>query len=468
MGVIYQLFLAVFMNTATGSLIFLLWAIMKKWLMKVNPDLIYPLLCLVCAMYVFPIGYLIMQRVYQGGIRQPNGFMSIVFATTDVLAKAVIIFSIIWAGIVAVLLIYRFASYIRFQFLRRGNVPETEEGAEEMLGQICRKMNIPQGKIAIYRNDTVETPMIVCLRHPEILLPYGKEYTEQEMEILMSHELSHYKHKDLWMKILCVYIIIIHCFNPVAYFLLKQVNKWSECMADVTATDCIGGTRDYFHYILDLIPIEGGGLFNPLYTALGRSGKEIRGRVDFMKQYRETKKRGEKGTAIIVAVFVAATSVISFFAGVGITKLHNRVYKDTEIQAQEKKALVEDGLTEYYIDLEKFWNNTQNIIYDDSKMEGAVKQVQWEIEPNTVIITKTFKGQKDMPIWVSLSLEPQMGNYQIGIIDKENGIVRFVNAKRVLFHKFAIDSTGDYALFLRNCSNEKIVFWGGYSDLEID
>ena len=132
MGGIYQLFLAVFMNTATGSLIFLLWEIMKKWLMKVNPDLIYPLLRFVCAMYVFPIGYLIMQRVYQGGIRQPNGFMRIVFATTDVLAKAVIVFSIIWAGIVAVLLIYCFVSYIRFQFLRRGNVPETEVAGYEV------------------------------------------------------------------------------------------------------------------------------------------------------------------------------------------------------------------------------------------------------------------------------------------------------------------------------------------------
>lgn len=462
MGVIYQLFLAVFMNTATGSLIFLLWAIMKKWLMRVNPDLIYPLLCLVCAMYVFPIGYLIMQRVYQGGIRQPNGFMSIVFATTDVLAKAVIIFSIIWAGIVAVLLIYRFASYIRFQFLRRGNVPETEEGAEEMLGQICRKMNIPQGKIAIYRNDTVEMPMIVCLRHPEILLPYGKEYTEQEMEILMSHELSHYKHKDLWMKILCVYIIIIHCFNPVAYFLLKQVNKWSECMADVTATDCIGGTRDYFHYILDLIPIEGGGLFNPLYTALGRSGKEIRGRVDFMKQYRETKKRGEKGTAIIVAVFVAATSVISFFAGVGITKLHNRVYKDTEIQAQEKIVLAEDGIKEHYMDLKDFQDMNIKIIYDNSESSNITKEINWKLEPGSVCMTNTFEGKESVPILISVFFYSDVGNYQVGIIDRDKGLVRYIEAKSAVIHKFALDTTGNYTVFIKNCSNQKLAFSGGY------
>lgn len=467
MGVIYQLFLAVFMNTATGSLIFLLWAIMKKWLMKVNPDLIYPLLRFVCAMYVFPIGYLIMQRVYQGGIRQPNGFMRIVFATTDVLAKAVIIFSIIWAGIVAVLLIYRFVSYIRFQFLRRGNVPETEAGAEEMLGQICKKMNIPQGKIAIYRNDTVETPMIVCLRHPEILLPYGKEYTEQEMEILMSHELSHYKHKDLWMKIFCVYIIIIHCFNPMAYFLLKQVNKWSECMADVTATDCIGGIRDYFHYILDLIPIEGGGFFNPLYTALGRSGKEIKGRVDFMKQYRETKKRGEKGTAAIVAIFVIVTGIVSFWAGVEITKIHNRVYQNTEEQAQEKADLAVDGVTEYNMDLKEFQDKNKKIICDGNEIEDDIEQFRWEIEPDAVYVTNTFKVVKDVPICVLVFLSSYSGNYQMGIIDKNKGQVRYVDAQEVAIHKFAVDTTGKYALFVKNCSDQKILFRGGvsFSDL---
>ena len=285
MEVIYQLFLTFFINTATGSLLFLFWAVMRNWLLKINPDLIYPLLRFVCAMYVLPVGYLSMQSIYQGGIQQPKGIMRIVFAMTNVLARAIVVMSVIWISMVIILLIYRFTCYIHFQFLRRGNVPETEVAVEAMLERICREMNIPQGKMAIYRNDMVETPMIVRLRHPEILLPYGKAYTEPELQILMAHEISHYKHRDLWLKIFCVYIIIIHCFNPVVYFLLKQVDRWSEYMADVTATQYIGETHNYFRHIIDLVPTESDGLFNTLYTALGKSKKEIKGRVEFMKQY---------------------------------------------------------------------------------------------------------------------------------------------------------------------------------------
>ena len=166
---------------------------------------------------------------------------------------------------------------------------------------------------------------------------------------------------------------------------------------------------------------------------------------------------------------MAVTGIISFGAGVEVTKIHNRVYQNTEEQAQEKTILAEDDIMECYMDLEKFLDANPDIIYDNEESAKNTEQIIWEIEPNAVYVSEKFEVQENVPVWVSFSLNLDAGIYQVGMINESRGWVRYVDTKSALFqHKFVTDRTDDCALFVKNCSNEKIIFTGSYSYLYSD
>ena len=65
------------------------------------------------------------------------------------------------------------------------------------------------------------TPMAVGLIRTKICLPH-EEYSEQELEMILKHELIHWERKDLWYKFLLLLVRGIHWFNPFVWLMVKR------------------------------------------------------------------------------------------------------------------------------------------------------------------------------------------------------------------------------------------------------
>lgn len=88
-------------------------------------------------------------------------------------------------------------------------------------------------KIPIFESSAIETPFLAGLFHPAIYIP-TYEYTEEQLYYILLHEYTHYKNKDLWVKLLCNLFCIVFWWNPIIYLLPKDLNAILELKCDAT------------------------------------------------------------------------------------------------------------------------------------------------------------------------------------------------------------------------------------------
>lgn len=100
----------------------------------------------------------------------------------------------------------------------------------ELLLDSLNKMNI-NNKVNMYVSKTINTPMLTGIIKPSIYIPH-ENYCIEQLEIIIKHELIHYKRHDLYYKLLLMLAKNVHWFNPLVYFMVNEANKDLEFICD--------------------------------------------------------------------------------------------------------------------------------------------------------------------------------------------------------------------------------------------
>ncbi len=87
----------------------------------------------------------------------------------------------------------------------------------------------------VYKTPLVKSPMMTGFFKPTILIP-DIELSEDELDMVILHESTHFKRKDIWYKLLLVIANSIHWFNPIVYLMVKQANRDLEYSCDDIVT----------------------------------------------------------------------------------------------------------------------------------------------------------------------------------------------------------------------------------------
>ena len=97
------------------------------------------------------------------------------------------------------------------------------------------------GEIREYRGYNIDIKIILCNKistpfvfgyfRPTIYLP-NIDYSEKELYYVLDHELVHWFHKDLWLKLIIQLICIICWWNPVIYLLRDILSHSLELKCD--------------------------------------------------------------------------------------------------------------------------------------------------------------------------------------------------------------------------------------------
>lgn len=91
--------------------------------------------------------------------------------------------------------------------------------------------------------------------HRRIVLP-EIEYSEEEIDIILHHELIHHKHHDLLWKAIFMMVHITYWFHPGMKDLIRQLDQWGEAYCDRTASYYIESMKTYFNVIIDIATEE--------------------------------------------------------------------------------------------------------------------------------------------------------------------------------------------------------------------
>lgn len=77
----------------------------------------------------------------------------------------------------------------------------------------------------------IATPMMTGLTAPVILLP-ERRFDPTELMLILRHELTHYKHEDLKLRLFFTLCRAVHWFNPVMRFIGRSIDEECEHYCD--------------------------------------------------------------------------------------------------------------------------------------------------------------------------------------------------------------------------------------------
>jgi len=166
--------------------------------------------------------------------------------------------------------------------------------------------------ITIMVSDRINTPLAVGIFRHKIILPRSMDMENtQLLNYVLSHEYHHIKRFDALWKLLLVFALCVHWFNPLVWVMFVLVNRDLELTCDETVIRRYGiGTRtDYAYTLIHLAETQKN--FTPLYNGFNKNATEER-IISIMK----TKKKS-LASVLVACMFTAvltACGMVSFSA----------------------------------------------------------------------------------------------------------------------------------------------------------
>ncbi len=77
----------------------------------------------------------------------------------------------------------------------------------------------------------LDSPVMTGMISPVILLP-DMAFTEEELSMILRHELVHWKRRDIWYKFVLLLANAVHWFNPLVWVMARQADQDIEISCD--------------------------------------------------------------------------------------------------------------------------------------------------------------------------------------------------------------------------------------------
>ncbi len=198
-------------------------------------------------------------------------------------------------------------------------------------------------KLTIRRSSLLDAPLMIGLIRPVLFIP-DFELNEEDIQLILVHELVHYKRHDLCLKWFAVIVGCLHWFNPIFRIAFKQFEEECEISCDFEATKSLSSQErdNYMRMILNLI----SNSCNPKVPAASMAGSDkiIKRRFTMIRNMKKQKK-AISFLSVILSVFLLTST--AFASGVLQDTIHEdspiKVFHgDTELSYQNKPFLSDE------------------------------------------------------------------------------------------------------------------------------
>lgn len=173
------------------------------------------------------------------------------------------------------------------------------------------ELSLPDLPIPVYESESVPSPCMTGLFRPQIFLLPGTDPYRQKH--ILTHELTHYRHRDhIWSFVRCL-CLCIYWFNPLVWIAAYLSKEDCELACDYDAIKTLGEEErlPYGKTLLDtLVQANRPGNLLRSATTMGGGKKQIRTRLESI-----VKKPKKLLWALLCLILVVALSVGCTFTG---------------------------------------------------------------------------------------------------------------------------------------------------------
>ena len=142
----------------------------------------------------------------------------------------------IWFIGITILMLRYMGLLVMIERLRNHLVSPVTDRIQQLVKTITQKFEI-QKKIKTLFSSKITSPMVIGHFKPVLLLPHYtvKQLSDNELEVVLQHELAHIKRSDYLVNLLQYFIEILFFFHPAAWWVSSIVRKEREECCDYYA-----------------------------------------------------------------------------------------------------------------------------------------------------------------------------------------------------------------------------------------
>lgn len=210
------------------------------------------------------------------------------------------ILMIIWLGGATILLIWQLASYRIYKSqVLRWSYPIKKERIKKQINLLYQEMDIRKAVIFLV-SKKIESPMLIGIFKPILLLPH-EDYDDTETYYILKHELTHYKRRDIWYKLMLLLANALHWFNPCVWIMLREAATDLELVCDdIVAKNGDTATRKAYSETI-LASIRHQKMADTSLSTNFYGGAEIM-KQRFENIFNAKKRKSGRGIAVIVLI----------------------------------------------------------------------------------------------------------------------------------------------------------------------
>ena len=247
------------------------------------------------------------------------------------------ILTYVWLTGAIALILVNIARYVQLNLQIRKNTqiiscPEVKEYTD-------RKINV-----RVWENTS--SPFMTGIFRPTLVLP-KTNLSEEQLHNILLHEITHFKRFDILYKWFAELVKCVHWFNPIAWYVAKQVAAECEISCDMAVTQNMSNSEKkcYINTILSLLPTEKTQQL-PLTTQMTSSKKILKRRFLTIKN--------KKATGKLVSILSAAIALVIFSTTVFASGILSNLTTNTHTTDLTDRDYVVEG--EYVLKLPVSWD----------------------------------------------------------------------------------------------------------------
>ncbi len=470
MDIICNIVLIILAADLTGTIFALIWFAMLKYFDKyLRADIInFSLKVVIISFYIPSMVIILSIKSYLF-----SGFENYYAQYTDTMRIISVIVLIVLLFNLVKLLIKWIKKLMSFKSMIAFNAKADDE-VQGVAAEIRKKLKIRR-KIKVYVSIGALSPFIFGFFRPGIYIGL-KKYDTEDLKIMLTHELNHYKQGDPYIKPMTNIMCCIHWFNPLARMIKKQYDIFSEAGCDYKCLKKAGfSSEDYFECLLKV----NHDALGEMASFVSMSGTKVGIYERAVLAVKYTLRDFKKGILTLISVAAILSSSIVVYAATDITEnAFNYIYINSSKQTEEEIVVCDDGFVEHIITNGK----EDNIEYAQEYLEldcnkGKTRKDFFgeKINANQKFIYFMLTDVNDygrVVVNVNVDNLPSDGEnikLKVGIVEPD-GVIRYIEGDDIITHTFKISKSGDYKVYIENEGSEPVNIGGTatYSPREED
>ena len=159
----------------------------------------------------------------------------------------------VWLTGVLFISLYHLAGWYRTRGLLTKGVEEFEPGLQDRLSELIQKVGVKK-PVRIVKSLIANIPCVVGWVKPMVLIPVGvlSGLTEDELEMIIIHELAHIRRHDVLINYLQAVMETLFFFNPAVWLISQRIRVEREHCCDDTAVQISGDKMKYAKALTNL------------------------------------------------------------------------------------------------------------------------------------------------------------------------------------------------------------------------